>query len=95
MKVRVTLELDLPDHPNDEPVDLQAEYVPGITWELAFVIQSLFDNFLNFAICQHLHMVTKWLGRKDAAGKLIVKSHRQWADILRKAEKTMKVEKIS
>lgn len=97
MKVRVSLELELPDVKDENVPDLQAEYVPGISWEMAHVIQTVFDGFLNFAIVQHLQEAMQWMGRhKDLPhAAVIVKHHNDWADLLRRAEKTMKVEKIS
>ena len=95
MKVRVSIDLDLPDV-IDKNVNLQDEYVKDITWEMAHVIQTVFDNFLNFAICNHLQAAFHWLGRNKNIpnAKLLAAQHNQWADILRAAESTMKVEKI-
>lgn len=101
MKVRVTLELELPEV-KDPNVDLTAEYVKGINWEMAHVIQDIFDNFLNFSVCGHLERAMQFMGRKKGetdAEKMvaehIVKHSNAWADILRNAEQSMKVEKIS
>lgn len=100
MKVLVSLELELPDLKQsdvEKGVKLQEPYgASGYTWEMAFVVQSIFDNFVNFSICQHLIEATDWMTKKDSPSqKLIVKSHKEWAAILRKAERTMKVQKIS
>lgn len=95
MKVKITLELDLPEV-KDDNVNLQNEYVKGITWEMAHISQSIFDNFLNYSICSHLRDAMRWMGRnKDTPNsKMIAKQHNLWADILRKSESTMKIEKI-
>ena len=95
MKVKVSIVLDLPEV-KDGNVNLEKEYVAGISWKMAYVIQDVFDNFLNYAICAHLQDALKWMGRhKDLPNsELIVKSHNEWADILRAAEPTMKIEEI-
>jgi len=96
MKVKVTLELELPDVV-DKNVNLQDEYVKGITWEMAHVTQEVFENFTNYAVCQHLREAVEYLGRKRESpyAKLIVADHNKWADILQKAEPSLKIEKIS
>mgnify|MGYP006304101737 CR=1 FL=1 len=95
MKVRVSIDLELPDV-EDNNVDLQSEYVPGMTWEMAYATQEVFDYFVNYAICRHLRDATKWMANKESPNaSLIAQHHDQWADILRNAEPSMKVEKIS
>lgn len=96
MRVKVTVELDLPDEKWEESVKRDDEYVKGITWEMAFVIQAVFDNLLNFAIGKHRQMALQWMGKNKEMphAELIVKQHNTWADILQKAEPTMKIEKI-
>ena len=95
MKVKVTLVLDLPEVV-DGNVNLESEYVKGITWKIAHVIQDVFDNFLNYAICSHLEDAMKWMGRHKNLphSELIVKHHNEWADILRAAEPSMKIEEV-
>ena len=95
MKVKVTLELELPDVV-DNNVNLQDEYVKGMTLEMAHVTQDVFENFTNYATCQHLLNAMEWLGsnRELPYAKLIVDEHNKWADILRKAEPSLKIEKI-
>ena len=80
----------------DKNVNLQDEYVKGITWEMAHVTQNVFENFTNYAVCQHLREAVEWLTSKRELpyAKLIVDEHNKWADILQKAEKSLKVEKV-
>lgn len=100
MKVRITLDLELPDIKQsdvEKGVKLQEPYGnTGHTWEMAFVVQDVFDNFLNFAIRQHLQEALHCMSEgKDMSNSiLITKIHTQWVNILRKAEPTMKIEKI-
>lgn len=97
MRVKVSIELDLPEV-KDGNVNLKDEFVKGISWEMAYIIQNVFDNFLNFAITAHLMAATKWLAKSKEDIKspayFIHQSHNNWADILRNAEPTMKVEKV-
>jgi hypothetical protein len=97
MKIKVTVELEIPDVVDDN-VDLKSEYTKGITWEMAHVIQDVFDNFLNYATTSHLQDVIEWIveskGDEASTEYQIVKHHQKWADILSGAERTMKVERI-
>lgn len=97
MKIKVSVELDIPD-PKDENVDLGAEYAKGITWADAFILQLVFDEFVNYAVVSHLEDAADWAARsngdKGSTEYQILTHHRLWADILQKAEKTMKIERV-
>lgn len=97
MKIKVTVELEIPDVVDDR-VDLKSEYTKGITWEMAHVIQDVFDNFTNYAVCAHHADAIKWIvkSKGDESGMEyhIVTQHQKWADILDKAKHTMKVERL-
>ena len=81
MKVRVLMELDIP-----EKSTLKIER------------QEIFDEFLNYAVASHLEKAAEWLEKsknnKESTEYVIYQHHKFWADILEKAKKTMKVEKI-
>jgi hypothetical protein len=97
MKIRVTLELELPDL-IDKDGNLQDEYVKGITKEMAHVTQDVFENFINYATCRHIEDAVEELTnpekRTSPYSKLIVDDHNKWSDILQKAEPSLKIEKI-
>jgi hypothetical protein len=97
MKVRVSIELDIPDV-KDENVEMNSEYVKGITWEKAFALQDIFDNFTNYAVCSHLRDAMKWLVKskddKTSNEYWIHAHHNQWADIISKAAPSLTVEKL-
>ena len=84
MKVKVTVELDIPDTSGP--------------WEMAQVIQDVFDNFVNHAKTSHLEEAIEWVteskGDEFSPAYQIYKHHRAWADIFSKAESTMRVERI-
>lgn len=81
MKVRLTLELDLPD---DTPL------VPG--YEQASLGELLSDTVTNYLAVAHSRDALKWCARakvgmpdEDAGGRQIFEHHRQWADICKAA----------
>ena len=85
MKVKVTLELELPDsvygHPN-----LKGK------WQMAHAYQAVNDHFLNYAICHHSSDSLKNKG--DFVDGKKATDHIEWAKLLTKAEPSLKIEKI-
>lgn len=74
MKVRLTIDLDLPE----------AEY-SEVTLEL---MQNVFDAYTNYVTCSHLQDALRWCVRgkvgsdsEDPAAKRIYEYHNLWADI--------------
>jgi hypothetical protein len=93
MKVRVSIEIDIPssDYVNEE--GKEDDYSNGC------VHQLIFDNFINFAICQHLYMAMKYVkqpkNKEDSeVYKHLHKTHNEWADLIRSGEKTLKIESV-
>lgn len=66
MKVRLSIDLDLPD-------GLQA-HPDGIG-------QLLFDQYINFVPVQHYCEALKWLDEKTPNADKIVEIHKEWGNI--------------
>jgi hypothetical protein len=89
MKFNLSIDIDIP---NNEIGNGDA--IPWAT-------QIIFDRLVNFAIIQHLESEFKWMAEKPKRAKdqkevvdHLIKRHSEWADILREAEKTMKITKV-
>lgn len=87
MKVRLTLELDLPD---DTPL------VPG--HEKASLGELLSDTVTNYLAVSHSLDALEWCARaklgmpdEDVGGRRIFEHHRQWADICKEAQWSFEV----
>lgn len=102
MKVKLTMELDIPDGYSSDGVKHEGDYVPGISWPMAFIHQTVFDNFINHSICSHNQDAFRYMikieenampASKDML-QHIVDRHNKWADIIRNAESTLKLEEI-
>jgi hypothetical protein len=79
MKIKLTIELELPDDCND--------------WADAELQQLLFDEYVNHATCAHLEAATKWCAKakvgsenEDPGGKQIFEMHKNWGEICGKAQ---------
>lgn len=89
MKVQLTMEFDIPEkfyRDDEEDKDIPQDKLEK--YHLAFAKDEIFRQFVNFAICQHLVSSLKWVGQDK---QYMVDYHKQWADIIREAEKTMKI----
>lgn len=80
MKIKLTIELDLPDEAND--------------WSDAELRQVVFDSYINYATCQHMQDAVHWMARSaksepDSAGRAIAEIHSNWGDICSQATWTM------
>lgn len=81
-------------------IDLEVEFnTSDIVYKhnnIGLINQVVFDEFSHFAMCAHLRYATKYLSKskedKKSIDWRIYKHHETWADIIEKAEKTMKVE---
>lgn len=74
MKVKLNVELDLPD-------DCEG-------WSDAELQQLLFDEYINHATCAHLEDATHWccearvgMPDEDATKKIIFEHHQLWGEI--------------
>lgn len=102
MKVKLTMELDIPDVYSNDGKNHEGCYVPGISWPMAFVQQTVFDNFVNHAICSHNRDACRYMIKiqenampeSKEVFQYIVDRHSEWADIIRNAESTLKLEEI-
>lgn len=91
MKVRLTMEIELPD----EMMGGDEEYTDEEN--LSYVHQLLFDNLTNFAVCKHIIERMEWLCRDASSPEVrdaIIQGHKQWQEILNKAQETMRLEQI-
>jgi hypothetical protein len=91
MKIKLDIELDLPDECKD--------------WSYAELQQLLFDEYINHATCCHLEAATKWCAKaytndegkspegrvKDEGAKRIMDTHKLWGEICDKAEWNFKL----
>ena len=97
MKVKVSLELELPEIV-DESVDLNQKYTENYTVGEALLVQNVFDNLTNYALISHLQDSIKWLIKskenKQSMEYHIYSEHNKWADILQRAMPTVKTEII-
>jgi hypothetical protein len=82
MKVKMTIELELPD----ETPEVLAEYRESLG-------QLLFDEYVNYATCNHLKDALKWCAKgkvgsddEDPRAKLIYQHHDTWGDICNNAK---------
>lgn len=81
-KVKVTLELEIPDRNYAEEA----------------MHQLVFDNFVRFSAGSHIQEAIKWEvaksenGDKDGFKQEIIDTHCQWSEILAKAGQSFKVE---
>src|SRR5208283_4309444 len=86
VKVKVIWELELPFDDNDEVYKFDAK---------GLVIQTVFDDLVNYAICSHLKDACHWLSKSKEDEKsteyIIYKHHDFWADLLSDAHKNGKV----
>lgn len=82
MKVKVEVELEIPD-----------DYANAHEYEIMDLVWS---NFYHYSHCSHLNDVTKWMARIEQTDttKAIIARHKNWAKILEKGEKSLKVSKI-
>ena len=56
---------------------------------LECVTQNIFDDFINYAVVKHLSDALAWNKEQSISGH-----HELWADIIRRAEKTMTIEEV-
>jgi hypothetical protein len=86
VKVKVTWEFELPFEAKKGEDECDAK---------GSVIQNVFDELVNYAICKHLEDSLNWFfkakGNKKSSAYLIHKDHKFWADLLRNAETNGKV----
>lgn len=81
-KVKLEMEFDIPEDGFTQP-------------ELD---RLLFDQFINFSVCQHLREALDWQAKFSTEGdnewngdQAIVCLHQNWSEIIRKAEWTVKI----
>jgi hypothetical protein len=74
MKVKLNVELELPDYCK--------------TWSDAEIQQLLFDEYVNHATCAHLEDATHWCCKarvgtedEDPTGRQIFEMHKNWGEI--------------
>lgn len=89
----MTIDLEVPGTKGGGE-DLESEYIPGMSWKIAYAVQEVFDNFLNFAIVRHCIEAGKWVNKDSETAQYIAQKHNIWAEMLRNAENTMKIEEI-
>lgn len=74
MKIKLEIELEMPDQYKD--------------WPMIELRQLIFDRYVNYATCKHLHDAVQWMAdAKD--GKTvgyIIDSHKEWANICDSAQ---------
>jgi len=97
VKVKVSLILDIPDKYADDGLPKSDPLTPsGTPWADAFIRQGVFDNFTNYANCQHLQDALKWVCEpKSVTQQYIVDTHKEWAEILNKGNRNCQVEILS
>lgn len=81
MKLRVTLEFDIPDVPHKTEEDM------------SFLREDIFDNVQNIAVLAHLEKVLLWLSdlRESPNKKLAVALHKDWSKRISEAKMEVKV----
>ena len=96
LKVRVSFDLCLPVVVPENGEDLDAIYTGDITWRKAYIIQQLFDAFINYATVKHhtdaIDYLSKIAEDNEQMFRQIYLYHKNWAKILGAAEKTMNVQ---
>lgn len=81
-KVKVTIEFELP---------FDKEELKDKSYLLGCMRQEVFDEVTNYAVCRHLEDALTWIGNPSPNAKIILDSHKVWADRLQKATSSIEV----
>ena len=102
MKIRYTMELELPEVPPED--NDQEEFIPGMTYEMAWIGQLIADQFTHYAVIKHSEDALNWYIKSETQepvtnlyksnAKKIHELHTRWREILTAAEQTVQIEKI-
>lgn len=92
MKVRLTIDLDIPEgyyRCDEEDANVSSKDLPK--HHLDFVKEAVYRSFINFAKCQHLVEALEWSARKNTDMR---DEHCEWAEIITQGEKTLRINKL-
>ena len=98
MKVKLTMEIDVPDEllegDSDEPSGFNPDW--GYSWEFAFAKEEVFRNVVTYSMQNHAvdYMDYQFAPNATSTDKAIALHHKNWKEIIEKACETMKLEEI-
>ena len=88
MKIKLEMVFDIPEkyyRDDQEDREVLPKYV--IRHRMGFIRQVIFDEFTNYALCQHLNDRIEGVVKND---KECANHHKEWAGIIEEAHKTSK-----
>ncbi len=94
MKVKLTMEFDIPEDNYKDDEDSELDVFDRHKIELEFVRQFIFDGFVNHSRCAHLCDAMDWMDSDSPNKHDHLHDHREWIKILDEAEKTLKIEPL-
>lgn len=95
MKVRVTIELDIPESLyRDDVEDAGMDEKDLPKHHLGFVKDSIFTNFISYAQCKHIESALEWMTSNSETKQFHIDDHKLWHSIISEGEKTLKIEPV-
>lgn len=79
MKIKLEIELEMPDQYKD--------------WPMNELHQLIFDSYVNYATCKHLDDVLQWMvdAKDSKTVDYIIDMHKEWGKICASAQFKVKV----